>query len=108
MQSRIPQHGLHQVGVLDQHTQAGRGYFREGGSPSKGLITPILYQNQGEPLPQLSTTGETPSILNGFQDRIDIQTSGLSQSNYYYEGDISLTCLSLLSRSRYPNNSAPI
>ena len=36
------------------------------------------------------------------------RASGLSQSNYYYEGDVSVMCRSLLSRSRYPNNSAPI
>ena len=34
--------------------------------------------------------------------------SGLSQSNYYYEGSVFLMCPLLLSHSRYLNNNAPI
>jgi hypothetical protein len=35
-------------------------------------------------------------------------TSGLSQSNYYYEGNVFPMCPLLLIRFHYPNNSAPI
>jgi hypothetical protein len=36
------------------------------------------------------------------------KTSGLSQSNYYYEGGVFSVCPLLLNRSRYWNNNAPI
>jgi hypothetical protein len=34
--------------------------------------------------------------------------SGLSQSNYYYKGDVFFVCPLLLNRSRYPSNNVPI
>jgi hypothetical protein len=52
------------------------------------------------------------TIFDGFQSlgkcRLLPVTSGLSQSNYYYKGDVFFVCPLLLNRSRYPSNNVPI
>jgi len=54
----------------------------------------------------IETTGGSHSDV--FVILYDGGTSGLSQSNYYYEGNVFFMCPLLLNRSRYPNNNAPI
>ncbi len=41
-------------------------------------------------------------------EMVILPSSGLSQSNYYYKGDVFFACLLLLNRFRYPSSNAPI
>lgn len=56
-----------------------------------------------KPDPWLPAKAAAPGGRNGAN-----ATSGLSQSNHYYEGDVFLVCPLLLNLSRYPNSNVPI
>jgi len=79
-----------------------------GGSTRRLFET--LKTEHGDISNMLKTMAQSPGALEGYLSFVRAleQTSGLSQSNYYYKSGVSIMCPSLLSRSHYPNNSVPI